>query len=130
MITVPQFKSRLVEMLELKNKQEADDILWALQQIFEEVVEDAETLTLPGIGKLSCSVRSARKGRNPATGESLKIPAKVSVRFTVSKSLKDKVPSVKRGQRLIEEREAEKKRKKRRAEGTKSKKSSKKSKRK
>jgi len=47
--------------------------------------------TLPGIGKLVEQKRKARKGRNPATGESLKIPAKTVVKFRVGKAAKDSV---------------------------------------
>lgn len=47
--------------------------------------------TLPGLGKFSVVQRKARMGRNPATGEAMKIAAKKAVKFTVSKLIKDKV---------------------------------------
>jgi DNA-binding protein HU-beta len=47
--------------------------------------------TLPGIGKLVRSERKARMGRNPATGESIKIPAKKVVKFRVAKAVKDSI---------------------------------------
>ena len=46
---------------------------------------------LPGVGRLVRVDRKARMGRNPATGEAIKIPAKTVVRFRVSKSLKEAV---------------------------------------
>ncbi len=46
---------------------------------------------LPGIGKLVISKRKARKGRNPATGEEIKIPAKTVVKMRVAKACKDAV---------------------------------------
>jgi DNA-binding protein HU-beta len=49
------------------------------------------TFTLPGIGKLVLVNRKARVGRNPATGESIKIPAKKVVKFRVAKAAKDAI---------------------------------------
>ncbi|MDG5816107.1 HU family DNA-binding protein [Chitinispirillales bacterium ANBcel5] len=46
---------------------------------------------LPGLGKLVLVRRKARKGRNPATGETIKIPAKKVVKFRVSKTAKDSI---------------------------------------
>jgi DNA-binding protein HU-beta len=45
--------------------------------------------TLPGLGKLVKSNRKARMGRNPQTGEAIKIPAKTVVKFRVAKAAKD-----------------------------------------
>jgi DNA-binding protein HU-beta len=47
--------------------------------------------TVPGIGKLVKSQRKARMGRNPATGQAIKIPAKTVVKFRVSKAAKDAI---------------------------------------
>ena len=49
------------------------------------------TFTLPGIGKLVLVNRKARIGRNPATGESINIPAKRVVKFRVAKAAKDAI---------------------------------------
>ena len=49
------------------------------------------TFTLPGIGKLFLVNRKARMGRNPKTGESIKIPAKKVVKFRVAKAAKDAI---------------------------------------
>jgi DNA-binding protein HU-beta len=46
---------------------------------------------IPGIGKLVKVNRKARMGRNPATGEAIKIPAKTVVKFRVAKAAKDAV---------------------------------------
>ena len=46
---------------------------------------------LPGIGRLVRVDRKARMGRNPATGEAIKIPAKKVVKFRVSKAVKDAI---------------------------------------
>ena len=54
--------------------------------------KEAKTaFTLPGIGKLVLSHRKARVGRNPQTGEPIKIPAKKVVKFRVAKAAKDSI---------------------------------------
>jgi len=53
--------------------------------------EAKNAFTLPGIGKLVLVNRKARMGRNPQTGEPLKIPAKRVVKFRVAKACKDAV---------------------------------------
>ena len=53
---------------------------------------------MPGIGRLVRQERKARTGRNPATGEAIKIPAKKVVKFRLAKSVKDAIvpPKVKK----------------------------------
>lgn len=46
---------------------------------------------LPGLGRLVKVERKARMGRNPATGQAIKIPAKKVVKFRVAKACKDAV---------------------------------------
>ena len=46
---------------------------------------------IPGIGKAVKSNRKARMGRNPQTGEAIKIPAKTVVKFRLAKAFKDSV---------------------------------------
>ena len=53
--------------------------------------EAKNSFQIPGLGKLALRHRAARMGRNPQTGEPLKIPAKRVVRFRVAKALKDAV---------------------------------------
>ena len=45
--------------------------------------------TIPGIGKLVVRKYKARKGRNPQTGEEIKIPARSRLKFVVAKAAKD-----------------------------------------
>jgi DNA-binding protein HU-beta len=53
--------------------------------------------TIPGLGKLVIVRRKARKGRNPATGRPIKIPAKRVLKFRIAKPAKDAiVPSKKK----------------------------------
>jgi len=49
------------------------------------------TFTIPGLGKLVLINRKARMGRNPATGETIKIAAKRVVKFRVAKAAKDAI---------------------------------------
>jgi DNA-binding protein HU-beta len=53
--------------------------------------EAKKGFTIPGLGKLVLVNRKARMGRNPATGEVIKIPAKKVVKFRVAKAAKDAV---------------------------------------
>ena len=70
-------------------------------QVLEEIADLAykqakNSFTIPGLGKLVLVNRKARQGRNPATGESIKIPAKRVVKFRVAKACKDAVLGVKK----------------------------------
>lgn len=53
--------------------------------------EAKNSFTIPGLGKLVLVNRKARMGRNPQTGEPIKIPAKKVVKFRVAKACKDAV---------------------------------------
>ena len=50
-----------------------------------------EGFTIPGLGKLVKVDRKARMGRNPATGETIQIPAKTVLKFRIAKAAKDAV---------------------------------------
>ena len=69
-----------------------------VKQFFEDLASLATSevkyngeFVLPGFGKLVRSERKAREGRNPATGETIQIPAKTTLKFRVGKSMKDSV---------------------------------------
>ncbi len=51
----------------------------------------AGAFTIPGLGKVTLQDRKARMGRNPATGEAMKIPAKTVVKMRLSKSFADAI---------------------------------------
>jgi len=53
--------------------------------------EAKNTFTIPGIGKLVLANRKARMGRNPQTGQPIKIPAKRVVKFRIAKAAKDAI---------------------------------------
>jgi len=56
----------------------------------------AGSFTIPGVGKLVLQKRKARKGRNPATGESINIPAKTVVKMRIAKACKEAIVPPKR----------------------------------
>ncbi len=58
--------------------------------------EAKNSFVVPGIGKLVLAARKARMGRNPQTGEAIKIPAKKVVKFRVAKAAKDAILGVKK----------------------------------
>jgi DNA-binding protein HU-beta len=69
-----------------------------VKQLFEDLANLATSevksngeFVLPGFGKLVRSERKAREGRNPATGETIQIPAKTTLKFRVGKAMKDSV---------------------------------------
>lgn len=51
--------------------------------------------TVPGLGKIVKVRRKARMGRNPATGEAIKIPAKTVLKFRIAKAAKDAILAAK-----------------------------------
>jgi DNA-binding protein HU-beta len=87
-LTQAQIIAKLAEEQELPKKQVKSflDSLAALAYS-----EAKKGFTLPGLGKLVLVNRKARKGRNPATGETIRIPAKKVLKFRVAKAAKDAV---------------------------------------
>lgn len=83
-----QLAAELAEQHEITKKQ-AVGILDSLAALAYKQAKNS--FTIPGIGKLVLVNRKARMGRNPATGESIKIPAKKVVKFRVSKACKDAI---------------------------------------
>jgi DNA-binding protein HU-beta len=81
-ITKTQLVRLMAEKLELTNKQTAT---------FLELLAETGEFTIPGIGKLVKAERKARIGRNPQTGEAIKIKAKTVVKFRVAKVAKDTI---------------------------------------
>ena len=62
-----------------------------VDSVFEAMANAArsgEEVSISGFGKFKVAERAARKGRNPATGEALKIAASKNLRFTAARSLK------------------------------------------
>lgn len=71
------------------SKAKAEAALSALLSGISEALTNGETVSLTGFGSFTVKQRPARNGRNPATGESLTIPASAVPAFKAGKSLKD-----------------------------------------
>ena len=67
------------------------DMFEELMLLSEKELKRANEFVLPGMCKLVVQRRKARDGRNPATGETIKIPAKTVVKARIAKQLKDAV---------------------------------------
>lgn len=85
-------KSQIAAEISEKNEIPKKTAVAILDQIAEMAYKNAKnTFTLPGLGKLVLVNRKARTGRNPATGETIQIPAKRVVKFRVAKAAKDAI---------------------------------------
>ena len=82
--------STFAERFEMKRTQ-AREFFDELASLCEKELKRSGEFVLPGMVKLVVQKRKARMGRNPATGEPIKIPAKLVVKFRLAKSLKDSV---------------------------------------
>tara|TARA_Y100000588_G_C14265128_1_gene929479 strand:- start:2778 stop:3080 length:303 start_codon:yes stop_codon:yes gene_type:complete len=82
--------SHFAERFDMKRTQ-AREFFDELQQLSEKELKRSGEFVLPGMVKLVVQNRQARIGRNPATGESIQIPAKTVVKARIAKQLKDSV---------------------------------------
>ncbi len=89
-MTKTQLQTELAEATETSRKV-AGLFLDTLTSIAYRETKRKGEFVLPGFGKLVKQKRKARKGRNPATGEAIKIPAKTVVKFRIGKAAKDAV---------------------------------------
>ncbi len=89
-MTKTQLQTELAEATET-TKRVATLFLESLTAICYRETKKKGEFVLPGIGKLVKQKRKARKGRNPATGAAIKIPAKTVIKFRVGKAAKDAV---------------------------------------
>lgn len=80
----------MAEKLEVSNKTAAA-FLGTLSEVAVKETKKNGVFVLPGLGRLKKSARKARMGRNPQTGEPIKIPAKTVVKFYVAKAVKDSI---------------------------------------
>ncbi len=69
----------------------ARDFFEELLALSEKELKRSGEFVVPGMCKLVVQKRKARDGRNPATGETIKIPAKTVVKARIAKQLKDAV---------------------------------------
>lgn len=87
-------KSELIETIAEKaglTKVEAGKALDATFEVIANQLEKGEKVPVAGFGTFKLSSRAAREGRNPKTGETIKIAASTSVSFKAGTALKEKV---------------------------------------
>lgn len=87
-------KSALLSMLAEKSglsKKQVGEFMEMLSTLAYKEVKTAGVFVLPGFGKMVKVHRAERMGRNPATGESIKIAAKTVAKFRLSKAAKEAV---------------------------------------
>jgi len=89
-MTQTQLVRTLAEKSEVPNKV-AKAMLENLATVAIGEVKKSGMFVVPGLGRLVRVDRKARMGRNPATGEAIKIAAKKVVKFRVAKSAKDAI---------------------------------------
>ncbi len=94
-ITKTALIRQMAEKIELPIKQVAVFFDLLAETAVKETKKNGE-FTIPGIGKLVKAERKARLGRNPQTGEAIKIKAKTVVKFRVAKVAKDTIAPVKK----------------------------------
>jgi DNA-binding protein HU-beta len=83
-----QIAASLAETVGLTKKQAVQTIEALVALAYKNA---RNSFTIPGLGKVVLVNRKARMGRNPATGETIKIAAKRVVKFRVAKAAKDAI---------------------------------------
>ncbi|TYS17613.1 HU family DNA-binding protein [Rossellomorea vietnamensis] len=73
------------------SKKDAENAVKAVLENIEETLAKGDKVQLIGFGNFEVRERSARKGRNPQTGEEMEIPASKQPAFKPGKALKDSV---------------------------------------
>jgi len=94
-MTKAQIVTHFAEKFDL-NKRQAADLINEYAELAIGQTKKVGSFTMPGIGKLTKVKRKARNGRNPATGEAIKIPAKTVAKMRPLKACKDAVLGVKK----------------------------------
>lgn len=89
-MTQSEVVNHFAEKYEMKRAQ-VKELFEELSNLAASEVSSSGEFVLPGFGKLVKSERKAREGRNPATGETIQIPAKTTLKFRVGKGMKDTV---------------------------------------
>ena len=85
-------KSELIDIVAAKadiSKTSAGEALDAVLTGITDALKKGDSVTFVGFGTFSVSRRSARDGRNPRTGETIKIAASNLAKFKAGKALKD-----------------------------------------
>ena len=94
-MTKSQIVAHFADKFEMSRKV-VESILDEMFQLATKEAKKNGTFVLPGFGKLVKSQRKARMGRNPATGEAMKIPAKTVVKMRLAKACKEAIVPTKK----------------------------------
>ncbi len=94
-LTKTALTRQMAEKLELTNKQSAAFLDLLAETAIKETKKNG-VFVIPGIGRLVKAERKARIGRNPQTGQAIKIKAKTVVKFRVAKAAKDVIAPTKK----------------------------------
>jgi DNA-binding protein HU-beta len=94
-MTKTQLVAFMAEKIELTKKQ-ASSFFETLAELAVKEAKKNGVFVVPGIGRLKKVQRKARTGRNPQTGEAIKIKAKTTAKFYVAKAVKDAIAPVKK----------------------------------
>ena len=89
-MTKSQIVRHLAEKVGTNNKTAATFLETLADTAIKETKKN-DIFVIPGLGRLVKAHRKARMGRNPQTGEPIKIPARKKVRFSVAKTFKESV---------------------------------------
>lgn len=86
-MTRTQFYAAIAEQTEMKAK-DVKNVFEAAHTVVMKTLAKEGKIPVGNLGFIKLVQRKARMGRNPATGEQIKIPAKTAVKFTVASALK------------------------------------------
>lgn len=75
------------------SKKDAEKALTAFTNVVADALTNGDKVQLVGFGTFEVTKRAERQGRNPATGDTITIPASKSPKFKAGKSLKEAVKS-------------------------------------
>ena len=90
----PMKKSEMLTELSASTEMTKKDVSAFLDTFIDLAYKETKkrgAFVIPGLGKLVLKKTKKRKGRNPATGEEIDIPAKTVVKFSLSKTCKDAI---------------------------------------
>lgn len=73
------------------SKKDTDTFIRAFIENVSKALEEGDNVQLMGFGTFEVGERAAREGRNPKTGETVKIPASKTPKFKAGKALKDRI---------------------------------------
>ena len=87
-MTQAQFFAAVAEAAQV-SKVQAKAVFEAVEAVVHKSLKAEKKIPLGGLGAVKLVERKARIGRNPATGEQIKIPARTAIKITPAKAMKD-----------------------------------------